>query len=251
MDRPSSFASLWAALAAMAFFGWGTTAVADAMPQPGSYKRVLSHPERLQPVGGDSTALRWIDASVDFRRYDKVLVERIRVRLDADSSSIDPSDLKSLTDYFHASLVKSLDPRYQVVDKPGPGVLRVRITLVDLVQTKPEISVAVLVIPYSTVPDLIMSGASGGPLGSAPYLGRTGIAAEFIDGAGGQVVAEYAETHFGRKYVLDKGGNVAKTLSGTVDEYAKSFSTWAYAQEAFDGWAKELRTRLDQIQGRP
>jgi hypothetical protein len=54
----------------------------------------------------------------------------------------------------------------------------------------------VLVTPYATLPDLALSAASGGPSGSAPYLGRTGIAAEFIDGGTNALVAEYAEEDF-------------------------------------------------------
>jgi len=215
-----------------------------------AYRSVLSQPERLRAVGADGFAREWVDPAADFRKYDQVLIERIRVKLDADSSDVDPTDLKALTDYFHSALVKALEPQYPVVAKSGPNVLRLRITLVDLVSTKPEMSVIVLVTPYATVPDMLVSAASGGPTGSAPYLGRTGIAVEFIDGGSRTVVAQFADTSFGRKFVLDKDGDLSKTVSGTVDGYAKSFSTWAYAQQAFDEWAQLFRQRLDAANGR-
>ena len=191
-----------------------------------------------------------MDPAVDFRKYDRVLIERIRVNLDADSSSVDPAELKALTDYFHQALVNALQPRYPVVDKPAPNVLRVRITMVNLVSTKPEMSLVVLVTPYATLPDLALSAASGGPSGSAPYLGRTGIAAEFIDGGTNALVAEYAEEDFGRKFVLDDKGDVSATVTKTVDGYVKSFSTWAYAKQAMDRWAQQFRSRLDAANGR-
>lgn len=35
-----------------------------------------------------------------------------------------------------------------------------------------------------------------------------------------------------------------------AQSYAKAYSTWAYAQQAFDGWAQQFRARLDQAHGR-
>lgn len=224
----------------------------DSAPRATSdaYRSVLTHPERLGPVAGNEFAREWIDPAVDFRKFRRVAIERIRVRLDADSSSVDPAELTALTEYFRKALVKALEPNYPVVNTTGADVLGVRITLVDLVATKPAVSIAVLVVPYASVPDLAVSAASGGPTGSAPYLGRTGIAVEFIDTGNNAVVAQFADTNFGRKFVLDQGGDVSKTVSGTVDGYAMSFSTWAYAQQAFDGWAQLFRQRLDAANAR-
>jgi hypothetical protein len=228
----------------------GSSSLSVASPSVASLGKVLTYPDRLQPVGADG-AQRWSDPAVDFRAYTSVLIENIRVKLDAESSAVDPTALKSLTDYFHQSLVKSLQPPYAVVDKTGAGVLRVRITLVDLVSTKAEMSVVVLATPYATIPDLISGSATGGPIGSAPYLGRTGIAAEFIDGATNKVVAEYVDLQFGRKYVLDTNKGVSAAVTTGVTDYLSAYSTWAYAKQAFDLWSQQFRQRLDEINGRP
>ena len=213
------------------------------------YRGILTYPERMKPVSADGYAREWIDPATDFTRYKRVAIERIRVHFDPQSTSVDPADLKTMTDYFQQALKKALEPKYPVVNEVGADVLRVRITLVDLVATKPEISLAVLVVPYASVPDLVVSAASGGPQGSAPYLGRTGIAVEFIDGRSSAVVAQFADENFGRKFVID-AGDASKTISGSIDNYAKSFSTWAYAQQAFDGWAQLFRQRLDAANAR-
>src|SRR5438045_883882 len=69
----------------------------QATPAPSeSYRQVLAQPDRLQPVPGDAEAVRWIDPNVNFRQYNAILIERIRVRLDPSSSSVDPNDLKAL-----------------------------------------------------------------------------------------------------------------------------------------------------------
>ena len=219
---------------------------------PASYAAFLTYPDRLQPVPGDEGAYRWIAPDANLGRYNKVLLDPIQVQLasDAEYQAIDPGQLKTLADEFQQAIVKALGDTYPVVARPGPGVLRVKITIVDLVPTKPEMSVVTLVVPYATVADMASGAAAGGPIGSAPYLGRTGIAAQLFDSRNNQVIAEYADTRVGRKYVVDTSQGVGTAVSTGVSDYMKAYSTWAYAEQAFEGWAKLLRARLDQAHSR-
>lgn len=226
--------------------------LSEQAPPPAAYAGFLAHPDRLQPVPSESGAYRWIDSDAKLAQYNQILLERIQVQLasDAEYKAIDPTELKVLTDYFHQAIVKALGDTYSVVSRVGPGVLRVKITIVDLVPTKPEMSVVALVVPYATVADVTSGAAAGGPAGSAPYLGRTGIAVQFIDSQTSRVIAEYADTQVGRKYVVDTAKGVGSAITIGFSDYAKAYSTWAYAQQAFDGWAQQFRARLDQAHGR-
>lgn len=231
--------------------GCATNLTAGSGGQP-AYAEFLSQPGRLRPVTDGSGALAWVDTGADLKRFDKFLIEPIQVRLadDAGHKTVDPAQLKTLTDSLHQSIVKALTPTYQVVTQPGPGVLRIRIALTDLVPTKPEYSVAALVVPYATVIDLASGAAAGQSAGSPPYLGRTGIAAMLIDTQNQQVVAEYADTRIGRKYVVAPEKGFTGAIKTGVGNYLKSYSSWAYARQAFDGWAEVLRRWLDRVQGR-
>ena len=224
----------------------------EQTPGPASYAAFLTYPDRLQPVPGDEGAYRWIAPDANLGRYNKVLLDPIQVQLasDAEYKVIDPAQLKTLVDGFQQAIVKALGDAYPVVTRPGPGVLRVKITIVDLAPTKPEMSVVTLVVPYATVADMASGAAAGGPIGSAPYLGRTGIAAQFFDSRNNQLIAEYADTRVGRKYVVDTSQGVGSAVDTGVSNYMKAYSTWAYAQQAFEGWAKLLRARLDQAHSR-
>ncbi|MCG6860258.1 MAG: hypothetical protein LJE70_03100 [Chromatiaceae bacterium] len=64
------------------------------------------------------------------------------------------------------------------------------------------------------------------------------------------MVAEYAENEVGRKYVIDTSQGVPNAVTTGVDDYVDSFSTWAYARQAFDGWAAGFRKWLDGVHGR-
>ena len=231
--------------------GCGSNLITGSRGQP-AYAEFLSQPGRLRPAPDGSGALAWVDTGADLKRYNKFLIEPIQVRLadDAGHKTVDPAQLKALMDYLNQAITKALTPTYEVVNKPGPGVLRLRIALTDLVPTKPAYSVAALVVPYATVVDLASGAASGGSAGSPPYLGRTGIAAMLIDAQNQQVVAEYADTQIGRKYAVDTSQGVTGAIKTGVGDYLKSYSTWAYARQAFDGWAAVLRRWLDRVHGR-
>jgi len=240
-----------AALSAAFLLGGCSTLGTTGNTAAPAYADFLRHPERLQPVTEGDDALIWVDPSIDLAKYDKFLIESIQVHLadDAAYKAVDPTKLKALADYLYNAIAKALKPSYKVVSEAGPGVLRVRIAITNLVPTKPEYSVAALVIPYATVADLASGPASGGPAGSTAYLGRTGIAGSLIESQTGRVVAEYADNEVGRKYVIDTSQGATSAVKTGVDHYLSSYSTWAYAKKAFDGWAADFRKWLDGVHG--
>lgn len=211
----------------------------------------LSDYARLRPAPGGEGALCWRDASVDWKGYDKVLIERIHVYLKpgAKPNPIDPTDLKMLLDYFHAALVKAIKPEAQVVDTAGPGVLRVRIALTELAPTNTLESLAGTAIPYGFVAEMGSGAATGRPAGSTPYMGDTGIAVQFRDGGSGHVVAECADNEIGRKYAADLEKGATGAVTAWANGYVESFTSWSYAKDAFDKWAAVFAKRFDEVRG--
>lgn len=215
-----------------------------------SVRRVgfLTDYSRLQPIPGGGGMLCWRNAGTNWKQYDKVMFERIQVFLKPGSTqSVDPTDLKMLIDYFHSDLVKSIQPEAQVVSAPGPGVLRVRIALTDLVPTNTIASLAGTAAPYGFVAELGAGAATGKPVGSTPYLGQTGMEVQFRDGASGQIVAECADREIGLKYAADLNAGAAGAAESWVNGYMDSFTQWTYAKTAFDKWAAEFARRFDAL----
>ena len=211
----------------------------------------LSNYELLKPIEGGDGAKAWRSQDVDWKKYDKVLIERIQVFIkeDSENKGIDPTDLKVLTDYFYQALVKELEPTAQIVDKAGPDVIGLRIAIINLVPTKYARSIAGTLTPYGFVVEAASGPASGRPAGSTPYLGETGIEAQFLDGGSGQVLAEFADNRFGKKYDIDMSKSASGTAKQWVNGYMDSFTTWSYAKQAFDQWAKLFKQRFDELRG--
>ncbi len=230
--------------------GSGATVVSSAATQA-NVPRIgfLSDYAALKPAPGGGGLLCWRTPGVDWKRYDAVLIERILVSLPpaGANKTIDPTDLKTLVDYFHAALVKDLRPTEKIVDVAGPGVLRIRIALTSLVPTNAADSLVGTAVPYGFVAEIGSGAAVGRPAGSTPYLGETGIEVQFRDGGTGNVIAECADTEIGRKYAASLDSGVANAAQTWVNGYMDSFTSWSYAQDAFDKWAAFLAARLAQL----
>lgn len=162
---------------------------------------------------------------------------------------IDPSDLKTLTDYFHEALVKSLKPQMQIVDKTAPGVVVMRIALTDLVPTQVKDSIAGTLIPYAFILEAGSGTATGRPAGSTPYMGETSMEMQFRDGATGAVLAECRDTEIGRKYAADMNSGIVGAAQTWASGYLNSFQQWSYAKNAFDKWSVLIAQRMAEMRG--
>jgi len=213
----------------------------------GGYKTkdFLSDYSKLTPVEGDKDTYRYIDPAVDFSKYQKLLIDRIKVwyKDDSDYKGIDPDDLKALTDYFHQAIVKAVGDDYTVVNEAGPDVLRVRIAVTDLVPNKPEASVVSLAVPFAWVADA-GSGAAKGETGSTAFSGEATIEMEAMDSVSSQQVGAYIDKEVGKKYQWSKG------ISEGVNSYIDAYSKWTYTQKAMDAWAQRLKTTLDELESK-
>ncbi len=230
-------------------FGSGTSVTASD-PSRMTQSGFLSDYKRLKPVTWTDGIQCWRESKLDAKKFDKVMISRMTVTLKpGQDQGIDPTDLKTLTDYFHASMVKALKPQMQVVDQAGPGVLVMRIALTNLVPTKVTESVTGTVVPYAFVVEAGSGVATGRPAGSTPYLGETGMEMQFRDGASGKILAECRDTEIGRKYAAELDSGAAGAAQTWASGYVNSFQSWSYAKNAFDKWSTLTAERLAALRG--
>ena len=196
----------------------------------------------------------WRQPNLNAQNYNKVMFSRIVVSLAPPKDSeeqemIDPSDLKTLTDYFHGAMVKAMKPQMPVVEQPDKGVVVIRIALTNLIPTKVSRSVSGTLIPFGFVAEAGSGVATGRPVGSAPYLGETSMEMQFLDGASGNVLAECRDTQIGRKYAAEVNSGADGAASTWANGYLNSFQAWSYAKNAFDKWSLLVAQRLGQLRG--
>jgi hypothetical protein len=231
--------------------GSGTTITASDKTRMTS-SGFLTDYKRLQPATGGEGMECWRAADLKAGNYDQMLISRIVVSIappkdPSAAPTIDPADLKTLTDYFHDSLAKAIKPQMPLADKAGPRVIVLRIALTHLVPTNVGESVAGTLIPFAFVAEAGAGVATGRPAGATPYMGETGMEMQFRDGVSGTVLAECRDTEVGRKYAgeIDSGASgAAQTWAGG---YMNSFQSWSYAKNAFDKWSELVARRIGQL----
>jgi len=209
----------------------------------------LTDYDRLKKTDWGNGVECWREAGLDARQYDKAMISRIVVSLqpaDGKETLVDPSDLKKLTDYFRDSLANALKPQMTVVAAPEPGTVMIAVALTSLKPTDVKRSVAGTLIPYGFVAEAGSGVAKGGPAGSTPYLGETGMEMQFLDATSGAVLGECRDTAVGRKYAAEMDTNAVSTWASG---YMGSFQSWSYAKSAFDKWSMQVAQRFAALRG--
>ena len=184
----------------------------------------LSDYSQLQPGGDDRAALVYIKPGVDLKPYNKLMFERFIVLLSdsAQYREIDPTMLKELTDYYQNAIFEAVKSGYQIVDQPGPGVLRVRVAITDVKPSKPVANTMSTIVPVG----MVVAGATKAVSDENLGTGQASTEFELLDAMTGERLAAAVDRRQGGKGVFR--------------------GKWDDTKEAFDFWAKRFRQRLDE-----
>jgi len=87
----------------------------------------------LRPGQEGEALLVYKNPQADWKSYDKAMVDSVIIWRDKNSPLKDEwkADLQRLADYFWDKIVKALMPNYKIVNKPGPGVMRVTVAMTE------------------------------------------------------------------------------------------------------------------------
>lgn len=214
--------SLLAAVALIAVAGCSTTQRVK-VKEPGQC--VFLRPivcQKLAPGGGKLADMRYVNPGVQWSRYDKVMVMPISF-WGGDKDKLPASDRQALADYFHATLVAHLGQKFEVVEQPSPGAMKLQIAITDASAATPVLRTISMVVPQARALNTLKYLATG----TYSFVGSTQGEAELSDSTTGQVLAAVMDRRVG-------GGSI---------ETAAQWK-WGDARNAMDAWAKQLTDRL-------
>jgi hypothetical protein len=130
---------------------------------------------------------------------------------------------------FEDQMRQALAGGYKIVDRPGPGVLRLRAALTDIVLQRPGVESPGPLIPMAN--DILIQ-ASEKVSGLNALEGEAAIEAELLDAQSHERLAAYVEKRASSNVLLTKDKD---SLGPILD--------------LFSYWAKRLRQRLDEARG--
>jgi hypothetical protein len=174
----------------------------------------LSDYSHLRPESDVSA--RYLAVRTPLFKYTSFIVDPVQVVLHTGSKAkLTAVEQAELTAYMHEAIVRNLRVgNYAVVQKPGPGVARVRVALTDIKKSK---------IAQNILPQTKLIGTG---------LGGASMEAEVLDSQTKVQLAAIVQSQLGNRLSLD------------------GLSTWGDAKAVMEDWAVQFRERLDQIHGR-
>ncbi len=184
---------------------------------------------QLKPGEKDQAQLLYIDPAAKFGKYNKIMMDPIKVYAADEKSSlykVPKEELQSIINYLDTAVRVQLVEDYTFVSKAGPGTMRLRIAITEAKGA----NVAVNAMSSVTPAGLALGGLKKAITGASPGVGKAGVEMELLDAETGKRLAAAVDARAGGK--------------------ASSFSKWEGVQEAYDYWAQRLKARLAEFRAK-
>ncbi len=172
---------------------------------------------KLQPHPDIDGRFRYINPKMNVGDYSKFIVDPVVLNLSKEGKEegIDPEDLNEQVTFFHGKILEELGKDYQIVNRPGKGVARIRVAITHIDKTNPVLNIH---------PGTKLTGAG---------LGGAGMEAELIDSVTGETIGSVIDFQMGSRLSLMAG------------------LTWfGHAQAVMEDWAEDLRKFIDKAHGK-
>jgi hypothetical protein len=216
--KPQSYAALFLVLTVIA--GCATTHQSRSVETTG----FLSDYILLRKGGEDEALLLYRNDQVNFAGYHKVLLDGVQIWKGPASKleTVPEEDLRRLSLGLHAAVKATLEEDYELVDAPGPGVMRIRLAITEAGKARAAMNVFSTVVPVGRV----ISAGQKMATGTHSFVGAASVEGEITDSLSGEVLLAGVDRRTG-----------GKTLAGSANP-------WSDVEEAFDYWAERILRRL-------
>jgi hypothetical protein len=162
--------------------GCSTTQQVTVKDEPGICAFLGEACHELQPGAQGEAGLRWVNPKSDPTQYNKVMVN-VAGFFGTDASKVPPADQERLMALFQQSLTEALATKYQVVDQPAPGTVRIQVAILDAEAATPGLRSVSMVIPQARLLGTGYYAISG----KYPFVGGGQAVFKATDAVTGQV----------------------------------------------------------------
>lgn len=200
----------------------GPAGSADAPVRSG----FLSDYSKLKPVDGLEGTERYINRAAPIGSASKLYLDPVEVFVAADGAykGVQPATLNRIAESFKQALVNEAGKGgYQIVDAPGPDVLRVRLAITGMQPVSPGLGVT------DFIPIKALYNAGRAVSGHAPRTAEMSAELEVLNGAGEQVAIAVVSRKSDKN--LAQGDSI----------------TWNDLVPIVGAWAKQFRNGLDEL----
>jgi hypothetical protein len=179
---------------------------------------------QLRPGREGEALLVYVNTRVDLSKYNAVLLDPVTIWFvpGGDPDPTPGEEMQSLVNYLDSAMRGALRRNFRLVDRPGPGVMRIRVAL-----TEAEGAPVVADIVSSLPPFRLVSSTTKLATGAHAFVGRASIEGEVTDALTGTRLLAAVDRRSGEKSLATAG-------------------EWNDVKAAMDYWAVRLDQRLVQ-----
>lgn len=187
----------------------------------------------LQPGKEDEANLVYINPKVNWKNYNKIMLDAVSVWVGEDSQASDtgvvpPDDVRALANSFYAKLSEQLGKDYTMVQSSGPDVMRLSVALTDIEHGMPVLdSISTVVLSPFIALDQDKKVAKSTHI----FVGHANVEARLVDSRSGKLLAAGIDQRAGGK------------------KLGKGTGFWRDVENVFDFWASKIRFRLCKKRG--
>ena len=190
-----------------------------------------SYCNKLQPGGEGQMDLRYVNSKARWTQYTKVLVDPVII-VSSTESQISAADQQHLADYFYAKLKENLGAKFQLVDQPGPGTMRLQVALTDAQGATPVLRTITMAVPQARTLSTVAYLATG----SYPFVGSAKGAAKVVDSVSGDLLAAVADRQIGSGHIKAAAqwtlGDAENAITLWTERAANKLYAWTSGAEA-------------------
>ncbi len=167
----------------------------------------------------------YVDKTADFRPYTKVMFEPVAIYVapNPEYQGFPTEELNRMGENLLIAYKEALAPAYQIVNQPGPDVLRVRTAITGIQVVKPDRRV-IDFLPIKAIYNLGREAS-----GNAPRAGEMTAEQEILDPTGRPLAAATATRKASSS--LPQGEQLTWQDMDSINQY----------------WAQSFRSRLDEL----
>ena len=85
----------------------------------------------LTPGGEGQAGLRYLNPAAQWTGYNKIMINPVTF-WSGSSTRVSPADQQTLVNYLSQQLTLQLGQKFEIVQQPGPGVMKLDAALVDM-----------------------------------------------------------------------------------------------------------------------
>jgi hypothetical protein len=205
----------------------GCAATQKVEIKPGELNCVLLGPDcsKLTPGGKDQLDLRYINPAAQWTTYSKIMIEPVTFWA-GESTKIKPVDQQMLVNYFKEQLHQQIGKKFQIVQEPGAGVMKLQVALTDASGATPFLRSVSMIVPQAH----LLSSLKYLATDSFPFVGGAQAEAKVTDSVSGEVLGEFADREIGggafKTGFQWKWGDAENAINKWCEIAATGLSSW-------------------------